>query len=288
MRPLLGLLLFLALAAAGCTAPPSTTTYTEPQLKYLLLDHYGEDRFFYCDPDYYPISRGDELERAIEAFPAIQNDTAEFEAITARTGLVPPYSDDAKLAIYREHKRLRAIPLTPATADSYTYTMALGNESGGRRVSGVIHTDGTIREERAETAILTCPICLAAGMQIDTPAGPVPVEEIREGTLVWTADANGGRVAAPVLRTARTAVPPGHSVIRLRLSDGRAVTVSPGHPTADGIPLGTLRTGDSLDGAVVSGAETIPYGGGFVYDLLPSGATGQYRANGVLLGSTLR
>lgn len=284
----LPVLLLLAIALAGCTAPAPSMTYTVPQLKYLLLDHYGEDRFFYCDPDYYPISRGDEREKAVEAFPSIENDTAEFAAITERTGLVPPYSDDAKLVIYREHKRLRAIPLTPSAADSYTYTMALGNETGGRRAYGLIRTDGAIREERSETAILTCPICLAAETRIDTPGGPLPVEEIRERMLVWTVDAEGARVAVPVLRTARTSTAPGHSVVRVRLSDGRTVMASPGHPTADGIPLGTLGPGDPLDGAVVSSAEVAPYEGEFVYDLLPAGATGQYWADGILLGSTLR
>ena len=175
MRLLPGVLL-LAIALSGCAAPPPAATYTEPQLKYLLLDRYGDDRFFYCDPDEYPISRDDESERALEAFPAIMNDTAEFAAITARTGLSPPYSDEAKLAIYREHKKLRAVPLAPRSADSYRYTLALGTEAGGRRVSGVVRTDGTIREETSEKALLTCPICLVAGTQIETPAGPVPVE----------------------------------------------------------------------------------------------------------------
>ena len=34
-------------------------------------------------------------------------------------------------------------------------------------------------------------------------------------------------------------------------------------------------------------AGLIPYAGGFTFDLLPSGPTGTYFANGVLLGSTL-
>ena len=115
----------------------------------------------------------------------------------------------------------------------------------------------------------------------------MPVEDLREGTIVWTVNAQGDRVAAPVLQTARTRAPPGHAVIRVRLSDGRTVAASPGHPTADGRMLGLLRAGDLLDGAVVSNAEVVPYGGEYVYDLLPAGATGRYWADGVLLGSTL-
>jgi hypothetical protein len=261
--------------------------YSEPQLKYLLLDHYGEDQFFYCDPDYYPVSHGDEQEKAIEAFPVIQNDTAEFAAIIQRTGVSPPYSDEEKLEVYREHKRFQAIPLTPRTSDSYTYTMALGNESDGRRVSGIIFTDGTIREESSEKAFLTCPICLAAGTLIATPAGPVPVEEIREGTVVWTPDVRGNRVAAPVVRVSRTRVPPGHVVVRVLLAAGRSVAASPAHPTADDRHLGLLEAGDQLDGDVVVNVEHISYSGNYTFDLLPAGGTGSYWANGVLLGSTL-
>ncbi len=286
MRYVIGLLL-LCVALAGCTAPPSTTTYTAPGLKYLLLDHYGEDRFFYCDPDYYPISRGDEQEKALETFPAIRNDTAEFAAITARLELRPPYSDEAMLAIYREHKKLQAIPLTPRDADSDTYTMALGNESDGRRVAGIISTGGAIREESSEKAFLTCPICLAAGTLIATPSGPVPVEEIREGAIVWTAGAGTDRIAAPVLLASRTPAPPGHTMVRVRLADGRRVEASPGHPTADGHPLGELEAGDVLDGALIASVERVPYGGDYTYDILPAGDTGSYWADGVLLGSTI-
>lgn len=291
MRYLLGILLLFGIAISGCTAPPGpphNTTYTEPQLKYLLLDHYGEDRFFYCDPDYYPISRGDELEKALEAFPAIRNSTDEFDAIVQRKGLAPPFSDEAQLAIYREHKKLQAIPLTPATGDSFTYSMQLGTEGEGRRVSGVIHIDGTILEERSETAFLTCPICLAEGTRIDTPQGSVPVDDLRAGMPVWTLDADGVRVAAPVLRAARAAVPEGHAVVRVRLADGRELMASPGHPTTDGRTIGALQAGDTLDGAAVLQAEPMPYAGEYVYDILPSGETGSYRADGILLNSTLR
>lgn len=269
------------------STPPGAGPFTEPELRYLLLDHYGEDRFFYCDPDQYPVARGDELERALEAFPALENDTAEFAAITGRLGLAPPHSDEEKLAIYREHKKLQAISLAPGTAGSYTYALALGTETDGRRVSGTVLADGTIREGRSEPAVLTCPICLPAGTRIETPAGPVPVEEVREGMPVWTLDATGARVAAPVVRTSRTSPPPGHAVVRIGLSDGRAVAASPGHPTVDGRTVNRLRPGEALDGAVVTSVRRVPYGGDCVYDLLPAGPTGGYWADGVPLGSTL-
>ena len=257
-------------------------------MKYLLLDHYGEDRFFFCDPDFYPIPRGDEQEKATRGLPGHPERHRRVRRDSERTGLEPPFSDEAKLRIYREHKRLQAIPLTPATADSFTYSMQLGTEGEGRRVTGTIRTDGAIVEERSEAVLLTCPICLAEGTRIETPQGPVPVEDLRAAMPVWTFDADGNRIAAPVLRTARSRVPIGHTVVHLQLADGRTLTASAGHPTTDGRTLGALSADDTLDGGIVLHAESMPYAGDHVYDILPSGATGNYRAGGILLNSTLR
>jgi hypothetical protein len=71
------------------------------------------------------------------------------------------------------------------------------------------------------------------------------------------------------------------------LSDGRELHASPGHPTADGRALGDLQAGDLLDGAYVVLMERLPYDGIATFDLLPSGDTGLYWANGILMGSTL-
>jgi len=76
-------------------------------------------------------------------------------------------------------------------------------------------------------------------------------------------------------------------VVTVRLADGRTVTASPGHPTANGRPLGDYQVGDSLDGALVIAVESVTYGEGATYDLLPAGTTGLYWANGILLRSTL-
>jgi hypothetical protein len=286
------LLLCIALAA-GCLAPgggPSpnpNATYTPTQLKYLLLDHYGEGQFFYCDPDYYPVGRGDEAERAVTGFPEIQNETEVFSAIIARKGLQPPYSKDTILVIYREYKKLRDIPLAPATADTFTFSLQVGTRGEGRLVSGIIRSDGTILEERSQQAVLTCPICLSRETSIDTPAGPVHVEEMQAGMLVWTLDADGNRRAVPVILTVKTRVPPLHQAVHLRLSDGRELYASPGHPTMNGRFLGTLAVGDRVDGARVIGADREPAEEGYTYDILPAGETGGYWANGIPLKSTL-
>ncbi|HVN65033.1 MAG TPA: hypothetical protein VMT31_00255 [Methanomicrobiales archaeon] len=296
MRPGIILLLASALLLAGCLAPGGggptptptpVTTHTPAQLKYLLLDHYGESRFFYCDPDYYPVARGDEQARAIETFPPIENETDVFSAITARKGFQPPYSDDTKLVIYREYKKLNAIPLGPVGDGTYSFSLRLGNTVQGMMASGNIRIDGTILSEHTENAILTCPICLSGETIIDTPSGPMAVKDIREGMLVWTVGPGGTGEAVPVLRVEKIPAPKGHRLVRLRLSDGRELLASPGHPLADGRLLGTLSPDDVVDGARVTAADLVPFTGEYTYDILPAGDTGRYRANGIPLGSTL-
>jgi hypothetical protein len=51
--------------------------------------------------------------------------------------------------------------------------------------------------------------------------------------------------------------------------------------------LGDLAVNDRLDGALVINVERLHYAGTATYDLLPSGDTGFYWANGILIGSTL-
>jgi hypothetical protein len=64
--------------------------------------------------------------------------------------------------------------------------------------------------------------------------------------------------------------------------------VSPGHRLPDGRRLGDLRPGDPVDGGAVASAALKTYDGGATFDLLPSGGTGTYWANGIQLASTLR
>jgi hypothetical protein len=296
MRPaFVVLLLCLGLVlAAGCLAPggagPTPTpnaTYTPAQLKYLLLANYGESRFFFCDPDYYPVAHGDEQERAIRTFPTIENDSATFTAIVARAGLKPPYSNESILTIYREYKKLKAISLEPAGTGAYSFSLRLRTTTKGVEVAGTIRSDGTILGERFEAAFLTCPVCLSGETLIDTPSGPVPVKDIREGMLIWTVGRDGAMEPAAVLRAEKTRVPDGHRLVRLQLSDGRDLLASPGHPLLDGRALGALGVGDVVDGVAVTGVTTVASSGGFTYDILPAGATGGYWANGIPLKSTL-
>ncbi|MDP2744227.1 MAG: Hint domain-containing protein [Dehalococcoidia bacterium] len=275
---------------SGCGAPPSTTPpviYSAPELKYRLIFNFGD--LFYVDRDFYPVAReGQEEKNALEQFPAIRADAAEFSAIVEHLALQSKadYTTEEKLLIYREHKKLSlGVEMSPS-GDAYHFTLRVG-EGQGQRIEGTITTSGKITVLKKEPSFNTRPICLARGTLIDTPGGPVPVEQLRQGMAVWTVNEMGERTAAVVARTVATPVPPSFQVVRVRLNDGRTVTASMGHPTADGRPLGDYHAGDTLDGALVAAVEPIAYEGGATYDLLPSGRTGLYWANGILLKSTL-
>ena len=185
---------------------------------------------------------------------------------------------------------LRALLLTDVDGRSgFDYIAADG--SGGEtgwHVVGTIDAGGTIAVARRDpSGPPPCPICLARGTRIATPNGERPVEDLRPGMTVWTTDEAGIRVAGRVMAVGSTPVPRTHQVVHLVLSDGRTVDVSPGHPLPDGRRLGDLRPGDPVDGATVISAVLEAYDGGATFDVLPSGPTGTYRANDILLASTL-
>jgi len=132
-----------------------------------------------------------------------------------------------------------------------------------------------------------CPRCLAGNTLIDTPSGAVAVQQLKEGAEVWTVNRFGARVPAKILETVRTPVPSWHRVTHLILDDGRELFVSPGHPIGDGRTISDLSVGGFLDGGRVLTIESILYQKDYTYDILPSGETGFYWANGILLASTL-
>jgi Hint domain-containing protein len=270
------------------TPIPTLTSGTSPtELKYQVLAKYPD--FFFCDPDFYPVARADEPELALQIFAELQSNQEEFQAILAHIGLAgsTTFTDDQKLLIYQEHKKLNAITFE-LTGDKYEFQIQTGAEGQqGAVITGTIDSTGSIQVLDQQPSIPTCPICLAVGTLIDTPRGPVRVEDLHVGDLVWTMDESGARVSGTILRVGSVRVPSTHKMIHVTLDDGRELWASPGHPTAAGRALGDLHVGDILDGAKIIHLERVPYRGVYTYDILPLGETGFYWANGVLLGSTL-
>lgn len=275
------------------TLAPPTSIPTLPgglsvsELKYRILDQFPD--FFFCDPDFYPIARDEESDLAVQAFPELQANQAEFQTILSHNGLtgVTAFTDEQKLQVYREHKKLNAIFLQIVN-DKYQFQIQTGKEEqSGTAVTGTIDGKGVIDISKRDPAMLTCPICLAAGTRIDTPRGAVRVEKLRVGDPVWTQDDAGRRVPASIVQVGSVRVPTTHQMIHITLADGRELWASPGHPTSDGRMLGDLGNGEILDGAKIVLFERVGYDQSHTFDILPSGATGFYWSNGILMGSTL-
>jgi len=133
-----------------------------------------------------------------------------------------------------------------------------------------------------------CPICLSGNTLIDTPDGNINIKELKKGMPVWTSDSLGHRQPAIILKIGKAQVPPTHKMAYLVLDNGRELFGSQGHPTADGRTFGDVKPDDVIDNSYVKSVEIVPYGQEYTYDILPSGDTGFYWANGVLVGSTLK
>jgi hypothetical protein len=136
--------------------------------------------------------------------------------------------------------------------------------------------------------VFPCPVCLPESAAIAAPGGEIRASDVREGMVVWSRDAAGRRVPARVVLTGATPVVASHTLVRIELADGRTVSASAGHPTAEGAPLGDVLSGDRIDGAPVIRVERVPYRGEHTVDLLPDTPSGVYWADGIPLRSTLR
>lgn len=129
--------------------------------------------------------------------------------------------------------------------------------------------------------------CLSGDSFISVPKGFVPVKNLKSGDLVWTVDRFGHRIQAVIIQKSRRLVSKDHKMAHIVLEDGRELIASPGHPTIDNKELGNLVKGQILDKSQVSSIQIMPYREKYTYDILPSGDTGGYWANNILIRSTL-
>jgi len=141
-------------------------------------------------------------------------------------------------------------------------------------------------EDAANRKKFGCPICLPESTRISTPAGEQRIDALRVGDPIWTLDASGSRVEASIVHIGSTPIAGEHRVVRIELADGRSVEASAGHPDASGRPIAELRTGERLSGSTIESIEHVRYAGTRTFDVLPSGTTGAYWADGVLLRSS--
>lgn len=270
---------------------------TFPEQRYRLIARYPN--IWSCDPDSYPIAHvGSERRHAMQGFAQIADDRGAFQIMAKHLGLdkVTEFSDDQKVLIYREYKKLMAIQLEPRV-DTVKFTVRVPNPPdkknpilNGSRITGLIDSTGNASIQERVPEVLMCPVCLAAGTRIDTPSGQVAVQDMKPGMFAWTLDARHRRVAMPILTVSAVPVPAGHLMAHLHLSDGRELTPSLGHPTADGRTVEELQVDETYDGSTIRSMEIEPYQSreARTFDILPAGDTGFYWANGILLASTLK
>ena len=130
------------------TPIPTTTTastHSISELKYILLAAYPD--YFWCDPDFYPVARpGSELGNAIAQFATIIANQEEFAAILNHLNLPSKaeYTDDEKLQIYREYKKLNGAVQVVSATPNYTFTIRTG-QGQGETYQGTITTAGVIK-----------------------------------------------------------------------------------------------------------------------------------------------
>ena len=273
--------LLLACGRAGPAAgsSPGAEPLNTAQLKFRVIDETGPP--FVCGP---PVARagGDDSVAAAQ-FPAIKADTSTYQAIVAHSH--PPgveSSSEYQLAVWRDWQALQGVHLTGGP-DNYDFDLQTAQE----RINGTVDSHGQVRISSRLPERKLCPICLPATTLIETPSGPVPVVDLKPGSAVWTASPNGDRMVGVISEVGSVAFPQGHDALKLRLADGRTLVASAGHPLADGRTLADLSRGDSLDGSTVVDIGTVYLDDGATYDVLPDGPTGDYWANGILVGSTL-
>ena len=127
------------------------------------------------------------------------------------------------------------------------------------------------------------PICCSPDTRIRTDGVQKRIADIKKGELVISDDGKAVRVK----KVSKTPVK-NHKVLKITLNDATILEISPGHPTADGRKFKDLKMGDILDGRMVIETKLIPYIQSHTYDILPDSKSGNYYANGILIGSTLK
>jgi hypothetical protein len=226
-----------------------------------------------------------------QEYPHILADVPTYLAILRRERLpTGPLTADQIVTVYREWLKLNAVELQ-GQGGSYDFKLfpGLGGPSEALRneMLGNVDSFGHVYNVHQGSGIGACPICLAGNSPISTPTGPLAVSTIRTGMLVWSTATDGRLEDAVVLETISRLDAPGSRLIHLVLADGRELTASPSHRIGDGRALGSLRIGDQVDGNRIANIEVVPDLLGFTYDLLPSGETGEYFVDGILVQSTL-
>ena len=271
----------MAAACAGGAAPTSSgSPRSETDVRLRVLDAlHGAVSF--CGP---PVAIAPTPATIRDEFRSFKRQRALYRAVLAHEGFKGGHLSTAEMQRALEvFHQIESIRLRRA-GDTYAFTAYTSGGAYDHLVSGSVDASGGVTVQHRTIGRQNCPICLARSVVIATPRGPVSVTRIHDGMIVWSTDRHGHRIRATVLRTRHRRA--SGELLRITLADGHSVAVSPGHPTANGEAVGSLGVGDRLAGSSITSIAWVSYDG-VTYDLLPSGSTHTYFADGVLLGTTL-
>jgi hypothetical protein len=130
-------------------------------------------------------------------------------------------------------------------------------------------------------------LCCSPWTLIDTPQGERRIDAMRVGDPVWSMR-DGHRVEARVGSVGKVRHERGtHSVLRIKLDNGRTLEVSATHPDAYGKPLAGYAATELLGGPIIRSIVNIPYKVEYTHDIRPDTPDGTYWAEGCHIGSTL-
>jgi hypothetical protein len=163
---------------------------------------------------------------------------------------------------------------TPFLASTQALGVSALSQIAQLKQAADMFNQGSIPFSRTGQTGIIGAICLHPDTCIDTPDGPVPVDELVPGDVVFTRGDGLEKRNAFVIRTTRQLVP-GHKVLRIEAPNG-PILVSANHPLPDGTPIGEVYHG-----------EEIPSDELYTCDIAVSGPSGVYYANGLALGSTI-
>ncbi len=174
---------------------------------------------------------------------------------------------------------------TGMTTSTTTGAMTTTTTTGGATTTTGGATTTTGGATTTTGGATTTTTCLPFDVEIKTLTAQKRVSDIKVGDIVLS---DGGK-PAHVIRINKVAVGKTHKIVKVRFTDGTVLRGSLRHPTADGRMFGDLKVGDNVDGKIISELKLLPYTNhGYTYDILTDSRNGNYYADGVLIGSTLK
>ena len=172
---------------------------------------------------------------------------------------------------------------TTTTTTGMTTTTTTGGATTTTTTGGATTTTGGATTTTGGATTTTT--CLPFDVEIKTLTAQKRVSDIKVGDIVLS---DGGKPAR-VIRINRVVVGKTHKIMKISFTDGTVLRGSLRHPTADGKMFGDLKVGDSVDGKIITELKLLPYTNhNYTYDILTDSRNGNYYADGVLIGSTLK